>query len=93
MPSIKDIVVKKPTQQEQDACAAWPIWQGDVSTFDWDYTQTETCLITEGKVTITDDPATEDSITITAGDLVIFPEALLCIWKIESPIKKYYQFS
>lgn len=93
MPSIKDIVVKKITSEEQENCLAWPIWQGDVSTFNWDYTQTETCLIIEGRATITNNPPTEDSIIINAGDLVIFPEALICIWKIDMPIRKHYQFS
>ena len=67
-----------------------PIWQGDVSTFDWDYTQTETCLIIEGKVTVTDRPAGEDSVTLGAGDMVIFPVGLACVWEIEEGVRKYY---
>ncbi len=93
MPSIKDIVIKKPTAEEIATCKNWPIWQSDPATFDWDYTQTETCLLIEGKVTITDRPATEDSVTFATGDMVIFPEGLACIWKIEQAVKKYYDFS
>ena len=93
MPSIKDIVIKKPTAEEIATCKSWPIWQGDPATFDWYYTQTETCLIIEGKVTITDRPAAENSVTFAAGDMVIFPEGLNCIWKIEQAVKKYYDFS
>jgi len=93
MPSIKDVIVKKPTEQESQTCKDWPIWTGQVSTFDWDYTQTETCLIIEGKVTVTDRPAGEDSITFGPGDLVIFPVGLECIWTIHETVRKYYQFS
>jgi uncharacterized cupin superfamily protein len=93
MPTIKDVVVKKPTDEEIETCKSLPIWQGDVSTFDWDYTQTETCLIIEGKVTVTDRPACEDSVTFGAGDMVVFPVGLACIWKIEEAVRKYYEFS
>ncbi len=93
MPSIKDIVVKKPTNEELETCKTWPIWQSEPATFDWDYTQTETCLIIEGKVTVTDRPAAENSVTFGAGDMVIFPQELRCIWKIEEAVRKYYDFS
>ena len=86
-------VVKKPTDEEIETCKSLPIWQGEVSTFDWDYTQTETCLIIEGKVTVTDRPACEDSVTFGAGDMVVFPVGLACIWKIEEAVRKYYEFS
>lgn len=93
MQSVKDIIVKKPTDEETARCKTWPIWSCDVSTFEWDYTQTETCLLIEGKVTVTDRPAGEDSVTFGAGDMVIFPVELACIWKIEEAVKKYYDFS
>jgi len=93
MPCVKDVIVKKPTDQQIEICKNWPIWQGHPSTFDWDYTQTETCLIIEGKVTVTDRPAGEDSITFGPGDMVIFPEGLKCIWTIKESVRKYYQFT
>jgi len=93
MPAIKDVIVRKPTDQQIETCKDWPIWQGQPSTFDWDYTQIETCLIIEGKVTVTDRPAGEDSITFGPGDMVIFPEGLQCIWTIKESVRKYYQFT
>lgn len=93
MPTIKDITVKKPTEAEIAKCQTWPIWECQPSTFDWDYTQTETCLIIEGQVTITDRPAGQDSVSFGPGDLVIFPVDLRCIWKITEPVKKHYYFS
>ena len=54
MPSVNDITVKKPTEQEEAKCKAWPIWKCEASTFDWAYTEKETCLLLEGEVTVTD---------------------------------------
>jgi len=93
MPSVKDVIVEKPSDQQIETCKTWPIWDGQVSTFDWDYTQTETCLIIEGKVTVTDRPAGDDSITFGPGDMVTFPVGLACIWNIHEKVRKYYQFS
>ena len=54
MPSVKDVIVKKPSDEEAEACKVWPIWKCEPSTFDWAYTEKETCLLLEGKVTVSD---------------------------------------
>ena len=66
MPTVKDIVVKKPSAAESENCKNWPIWTCEPSTFDWEYTEKETCLVLEGKVTVTDG---SDSVTFGPGDL------------------------
>ncbi len=38
MPTAKDVVVKKPTEEEIATCKSWPIWTCEPSKFDWDYT-------------------------------------------------------
>ena len=45
MPTIKDVIVKKPSEEEAAACKNWPIWKCQPSTFDWAYTEKETCLL------------------------------------------------
>ena len=92
MPSVKDIVVRKPNSAEVEEFKSWPIWSSDVSEFDWDYTQTETCLLIEGEVTVFDRPATDESISFGVGDVVVFPAGLSCIWKITKAVKKHYDF-
>ena len=72
MPTIKDVIVRKPTEQETAEYSKWPIWQCQPSAFDWIYTEKETCLIIEGEVTVS---AGKDSVSFGPGDLVIFPEA------------------
>jgi uncharacterized cupin superfamily protein len=93
MPSIKDVIVRKPSEQESATCKGWPEWSCDPSEFDWDYTQSETCLLLEGEVTVTDRPAGEDSVTFGAGDFVVFPVGLKCIWKVKQAVRKHYDFS
>ena len=89
MPTVKDIIVRKPTQHESDTCKHWPIWNCQPSTFDWAYTEKETCLILEGKVTVSD---AKSSVSFGPGDLVIFPTDLECIWHVHEPVKKHYNF-
>lgn len=93
MPTVKDIEVRKPTQEEMNTCKNWPIWSCGKSLFDWDYTQTETCLVLEGRVRITDRPAGDAEVTFGPGDLVVFPVGLKCIWDVREPVKKHYNFS
>ncbi len=68
----------------------WPVWTKEVSEFDWEYDQTETCYLVEGEAIIT--PETGDAVTIVAGDLVTFPKGLKCRWKITQPVEKHYRF-
>jgi len=89
MPTVKDVIVRKPTDEETTTCESWPTWQCDASTFDWVYTEKETCLLINGKVTVTDGT---DSVSFGPGDLVIFPEGLECNWHVQEPVKKYYNF-
>ncbi|MBN2138125.1 MAG: cupin domain-containing protein [Sedimentisphaerales bacterium] len=89
MPTVKDVIVKKPSDAEAAECRTWPIWQCQPSTFDWAYTQKETCLLLEGKVTVSDG---NDSVTFAAGDFVVFPEDLECTWNVAEAVKKHYNF-
>ncbi len=89
MPTVKDVIVRKPTQQESEICKNWPIWNCQPSTFDWAYTEKETCLILEGKVTVSDG---KSSVSFGPGDLVIFPSDLECTWQVHEPVKKHYNF-
>ena len=89
MPTIKDVIVKKPSDAEAAACKNWPIWNCQPSTFNWAYTEKETCLLLEGEVTVTDG---KDSVSFAAGDLVVFPVDLECTWQVSKGVKKHYNF-
>jgi uncharacterized cupin superfamily protein len=89
MPTVKDVIVKKPSDQETATCQSWPTWTCEPSTFDWVYSEKETCLLIEGKVTVTDGT---NSVSFGPGDFVVFPEGLECNWNVHEAVKKYYNF-
>ncbi len=68
----------------------WPTWSKEVSEFDWEYDQTETCYIIEGKAIVT--PQGGEPVTIESGDLVTFPKGMKCRWQIVEAIEKHYKF-
>ena len=83
------ITVKKATETEKSEMRSKPVWGCDVSEFDWYYDDEETCLITEGEVTVSYDGG---NVSIGAGDYVVFPKGLSCVWKVTKPVKKHYIF-
>lgn len=68
----------------------WGTWNKEVSVFSWDYDETETCYILEGKAEVTDQDG--NIIEFQTGDFVKFEKGLHCTWKINSPIRKKYLF-
>lgn len=89
MLTVKDVIVRKPTDREAETCKSWPIWECEPSSFDWAYTEKETCLLLEGNVTVTDG---KGSVSFGPGDLVIFPQDLECTWHVTEPVRKHYSF-
>jgi uncharacterized cupin superfamily protein len=79
------------TRQAELGIATWPIWEKEVSTFPWTYDTSETCYLLEGEVTITADNG--EPMTISAGDLAVFPAEMSCTWQITQHLRKHYNFS
>jgi uncharacterized cupin superfamily protein len=69
--------------------AKWPIWEKEVSRFDWCYDSDEECQILEGEVVV---ETAEGKYSITAGDFVTFKKGLKCVWNVTKPIRKHYKF-
>ncbi|MGM0507681.1 MAG: cupin domain-containing protein [Fusobacteriota bacterium] len=84
---IKDLTEK---EVEKKGIRDWPIWNKEVSKFDWHYDQVEECLILEGEVEVT--PKGGDPVHIEPGDFVVFPKGMDCVWNIKKNIKKHYKF-
>ena len=83
------ITVKKATETEKKEMSTKPIWECGVSEFDWHYDSEETCLLLEGEVTVS---YGDESVSFGAGDYVVFPKGLSCVWKVTKPVKKHYIF-
>ena len=86
------IEVEKPTEDylETKGVSSWPIWEKEVSRFDWHYDSIEECYLLEGEVVV----ETEDGqkVEFGKGDFVTFPKGLSCIWDIKERVKKHYNF-
>jgi len=86
------IDIKKPTDKdlEKKGVPSWPIWEKEISRFDWHYDSTEECFLIEGKVVV----ETEDGnqVEFEKGDFVTFPKGLSCVWDIKVSVRKHYNF-
>ena len=89
---MSEIKIEQPNEEKLKALGvtSWPIWEKEESKFDWHYDEQETCYLLEGKVTVT----TKDgkSVNFGAGDLVVFPQGLSCVWDIQKAVRKHYNF-
>ena len=85
-----DILVRKPTDREIAAMKSASVWTCGVSTFNWHYDSEETSLIVEGEVVVN---YGDTSVSFAAGDLVVFPKGLSCVWQVKKPVKKHYIFA
>jgi len=86
------IKIRKPETDEIDkmGVSAWPIWEKEVSTFDWYYDSTEECYLLEGKVIVKTDAG--EKVEFGQGDFVVFPKGVSCTWDIRLPVRKHYNF-
>jgi uncharacterized cupin superfamily protein len=82
-------IIKKPSKEEKEKATKWPIWEKEESSFPWQYDETETCLILEGKASV---KCPDGTVEFGSGDYVIFPRGLNCTWTIKEKIKKHYNF-
>ncbi|MBM3838439.1 MAG: cupin domain-containing protein [Verrucomicrobia bacterium] len=85
------IEIRKPTPEELETLGvcSWPVWSCGVSTFDWSYSDQETCYLLEGEVTV---DSGSQSVSFGKGDLVVFPQGLSCVWEVKAPVRKHYRF-
>ncbi len=85
-----EIKKSKKEDMEKEGVTSWPIWEKEVSRFDWHYDSIEECYLLEGKVVV----ETEDGerVEFGKGDFVTFPKGLSCVWDIKAPVKKHYNF-
>ena len=68
---------------------SWPIWSCEISEFDWEYGDSESCYLLDGKVEVQSE---FETVQFSAGDFVVFPKGLKCRWRVTSPVRKHYSF-
>ena len=84
-----EVLVRKATEEEIVEMMTYPVITREVSEFECNYDNEETCLIVEGEVDIL---YGSKSITLTPGDFVVFPNGLSCVKRIKKTIKKHSKF-
>ena len=86
------IEIRKPKMEdiEKEGIMSWPIWEKEISRFDWHYDETEECYLLEGKAVVETDDG--EKVEFGKGDFVTFPKGLSCVWEIKEPVKKHYNF-
>jgi uncharacterized cupin superfamily protein len=87
-----EIEVLKPTEEdlETKGVSSWPIWEKEISRFDWHYDATEECYLLEGRVVVEKEDG--EKVEFGKGDFVTFPQGLSCVWDVKEPVKKHYNF-
>ena len=85
------ISIHKPSDTEitQKKIHSWPIWTCEVSEFDWEYSEQESCLLLKGEVEVS---GNFETVKFGVGDFVVFPQGLKCRWRVTSPVQKHYSF-
>jgi len=88
---MKKVIIEKYNEFEisKRGITSWPIWEKEVSEFDWYYDTQEQCLFLEGEVVI---KTKDEDFKIKKGDFVIFNKGLRCTWNVIKPVKKHYKF-
>lgn len=89
---MSQIKVEKPSVETLAKLGVkqWPIWSKEVSTFPWQYSNTEIAYILEGEVTVT--PKGGTPVSFGVGDLVTFSTGLNCVWDVKKSLRKHYHF-
>ena len=87
----QQIQIKKlsAAEQEELGIKSWPIWEKEVSRFDWFYDSEEQCLILEGEIDVETEAG---KVSIKPGDFVTFKKGLSCVWDVKKPVRKHYRF-
>ena len=87
---IKLLTQLSDTEIAEREIKSWPIWSCEISEFDWEYSEEESCLLLDGEVEVESD---HETVRFSAGDFVVFPKGLKCRWKVAKPVRKHYSFT
>ncbi len=87
-----EIKVEKLNNEElkERGVLSWPIWEKEISRFNWHYDDIEECYFMEGKVAV--ETKEGKRVEFGKGDFVTFPKGLSCVWDIKEAVRKHYNF-
>ena len=85
------VIIEKLSKEdiEKRGINRWPIWEKEISVFDWSCQEKEQFYLIEGEVNI---KTNEAEYKVLPGDYVICRKGLSCNWEITKYVKKHYHF-
>ncbi len=78
-----------PLKLEVLGVEAWPQWEKDVSTFEWQYDHAETCYLEAGAAVLR--CVDGETVPVREGDLVTIFAGVRCVWDIRARLRKRYK--
>lgn len=92
LPPGQEVKVDRPgsIELQSQGVFSWPVWEKEVSRFEWHYDKTEQCYLLEGEVVL--EYGQDKKVLFGKGDFIIFPKGLSCVWDIKKAVKKHYRF-
>ena len=89
---MSKVIIRRLSKNEfkEKGLQKWQIWTCEASTFQWEYTDKESCYILEGCVDV--ELENGEKLSIGPDDFVVFPKGLKCIWHVKEAIKKHFIF-
>jgi uncharacterized cupin superfamily protein len=87
-----EVTIEHLSQEElkKKGVFSWPVWEKEVSRFNWQYDSVEECFFLEGKVVLKIKEG--KLLEFGKGDFVTFPKGLSCVWDIKEAVRKHYNF-
>jgi uncharacterized protein len=67
----------------------WPIWEKEISSFEWTYDEDEECYFLEGEVVVR---IGDKEYQLKKGDFVRFKKGLTCHWTVKQPVRKHLKY-
>ena len=89
---MSEIIVKRLSEDEiqEKGIRSWSTWSCDKYEFPWEYSEQESCYILEGQVDVTTESG--ETVSIGAGDFVVFPQGMKCTWNVHQGIYKHFSY-
>ncbi|KAK8541558.1 hypothetical protein V6N13_137833 [Hibiscus sabdariffa] len=93
--SLRIVVERNPSESKLSELniKCWPKWGCSPGKYQLKFDAEETCYLLRGKVRVyRKGSSTAEYVEFGAGDLVIIPKGLSCVWDVSVAVDKHYKF-
>jgi hypothetical protein len=75
------------SEAQEKGITKWPVWEKEVSEFDWHYDNEEHFYLVEGEVIVS---CQNEKYHLNPGDYVVMRKGIDTHWKVIKPVYKHY---